>query len=153
MEKVTELKNNYNLGDYGEYICDYNDGYICDIFTYIADDVDIYYNDLIEWLKHGRNECYVEDAVKEGLVDVQNFDLFKAIQCGQFFEREQNLYENLEDIVKFRLFDYIVHELKIEELTEEQAEEIDNLTIDNNDRLEDLFEQVNELLGIEQEEA
>lgn len=148
MKKVEELRKDYydNLGDYGEYIADYDDGYICDIFSYISDDVDIYYNDLLEWLKQGYNEQYVEQAVNEGLTDTRNFDLFKAIQSGQYLQRNEDLYEHEESIIKFRLFDYILNDLKIEEITDEQAEEIGNMVVDNNDKLEDLFEAVNEIL-------
>lgn len=148
MKKVEELRKNYyqDLGDYGEYIADYNNGYICDIFSYIADDVDIYYSDLIEWLKEGYNEQYVEQAVNEGLTDTSNFDLFKAIQSGQYLQRNDDLYEHEEAIIKFRLFEYILRDLKIEEITDEQADEIENMIVDSNDRLEDLFEAVDEIL-------
>ena len=43
--KIKDLKNELNLGDYGEDITNYNSGYISDIINEIADNyIDIYTN-------------------------------------------------------------------------------------------------------------
>ena len=64
--------------------------------------VDICNKDLLDWIGDAfANAMYVEDAVKEGLVDTNNFDFFRAIMAGQFLQYEQAFYaifHELEDL-------------------------------------------------------
>lgn len=148
MKKIEELKKDLFLGDLGEYFRDYDHGYICDIISEIADNnVDIYYSDLFKWAAD--NYSIIEEANEEfGTVN----DITKQIQQGQYLYNERDLYDNLEDILKFYVLDYIEKDLKIEELTEEQADKLD-FDIDysdNNEQLENIIEQVNEILEIEE---
>ena len=140
-----ELMEQLNTGDYGDRFTEYNDGYICDVIGEIADsNVDIYYSDLFEWVKD--NYEYCEDAVKEGLYSVEdrNFDFIKLIQVGQYEYNTHDLYENLDDSVKYFIYD----NLELEEISEELQEFIDNLCddVDNNEKLENILEQVNEFI-------
>lgn len=141
--KIEDLKKDLFIGELGEYFCDYNSGYICDIISEIADNhVNIYYNDLFEWAKH--NFSIIEEANEE--FGTPN-DMTKQIQQGQYYYNERNLYENLKDIVLFRLYDYIEKDLDIKELTDEQIEEIDFLNInDNNELLENLIEETEKII-------
>lgn len=154
MEKlrIEDLKKDLYLGDFGEYFADYDNGYICDIISEIADNnVDIYNYDLIEWAKDNYN--YIDDAVAEFGVDTQNFDFWGIIRQGQYLYNDNDLYENLEDSLKFYMYDYIEKTLKIEEITEEQNDDLLDFDFsDNNERLENLIDHINEVMESKEEE-
>lgn len=138
--KIKDLKNELNLGDYGEDITNYSSGYVGDIITEIADNnVDIYNNDLMEWAKG--NTSYIEDAMREfGTPEDSNGhpDFMRLIMQGQYYMYEQDLYNNLEDILKYWAYDYIENKYNLTELTEEQNDEIEFLNYNNIDRLEEI---------------
>lgn len=143
--KIEELKKDLYLGDYGEEITNYSSGYVGDILTEIADNnVDIYYYDLFEWAKN--NFSIIEEANEEMGI---NPDITKQIQQGQFYSYQRELYENLEDIMKYYVFNYIQEALEIEEITEEQLNELEfeiNFT-DNNEELENINDKINEIFN------
>lgn len=145
--KIEDLKKDLFLGDFGEYFADYDSGYICDIITEIADNnVDIYYYDLFEWAKN--NFSYINEANEELGTPA---DITKQIQQGQYYANERNLYENLDEILQFFMYDYIEKYLNIKEITEEQNENLlDWDFTDNNEMLENLIEHINEILKIEE---
>ena len=149
MKKIEELKKDLFIGDLGDRMRDYDNGYICDIITEIADNnIDIYCADLFEWAKH--NFDIIEEANEE--MGAPN-DIIKQIQQGQFVAFERDLYENLEDILKNYMYDYIEKDLKIEELTEEQNENLLDWDFsDNNEQLENLVDHINEILEEEENE-
>lgn len=140
--KIEDLRKELYTGDLGEYFTEYDNGYICDIITEIADNnVDIYYYDLFEWAKN--NFSYINEANEELGTPA---DITKQIQQGQYFCNEQDLYNNLEDSLKFFMYDYIEKELKIKELTEEQNDDLLDWDFsDNNERLENLIEHINNI--------
>lgn len=149
--KIEELKKELFIGDLGEYFRDYDSGYICDIITEIADNhVDIYHYDLLEWAKN--NYEYVEEAMDEfGIATDSNgkADFMRCIMQGQFLAYEREIYENLENILKFFMYDYIEKELDLLELTEEQNENLLDWDFsDNNEQLENLIEHINEVLEV-----
>lgn len=141
--KIEELKKDLYLGDYGEEITNYSSGYVCDIITKIANNnVDIHYYDLFEWAKN--NFSIIEEANEELGI---NPDIIKQIQQGQFYSYQRDLYENLENIIKYYVFDYIQEVLEIEEITEEQLNELEieiDFT-DNSERLENINDEINEI--------
>ena len=140
--KIEELKKDLYLGDYGEEITNYLSGYICDIITEIADNnVDIHYYDLFEWAKN--NFSIIEEANEE--MGIINPDITKQIQQGQFYLYQRDLYENLENIIKYYVFDYIENALELKEITEEQLNELEfeiDFT-DYNERLENINDKIN----------
>lgn len=150
--KIEDLKKDLYLGDFGEYFVDYDNGYICDIISEIADNnVDIYNYDLIEWAKDNYN--YIDNAVAEFGVDAQNFDFWGIIRQGQYLYNDNDLYENLEDSLKFYMYDYIEKTLNIKEITEEQNDDLLDFDFsDNNERLESLIEHINEVMETKEEE-
>lgn len=148
MIKVLDAKNELSINSIQERLCDYDNGYICDIITEIADnEVDIYYSNLFEWAKD--NWSYIDDACKEfGMPDVKDTNIIiKLIQMGQFYYNEELLYEDLDSMLLNFCYNYILNELKIEEITEEQQEEIEEkcTNVDNNDRLEEYTEFLEDL--------
>ena len=147
--RIDELKKDLCIGDLGEYFCDYNNGYIGDIITEIADNnIAIYYSEIFEWAKS--NIGYIEEALNEFGTPQDsngNADFIRIIQQGQYYANEQDLYENLKDTILFRIYDYIQHDLDIAEITEEQQAKIESLNIeDNNERLENLLQQAEDIV-------
>ena len=136
-----ELKESLN-DTYCDCICDYDSGYICDIISEISDShVDIYYYNLFEWAKN--NFSIIEEANEE--LGAPN-DITKQIQQGQYIQYEREMYDNIDDMIQLFIYDYIYNDLNIEEITEEQKEEIDVLNYDNNDKLENIIDDINEIL-------
>lgn len=151
MEKleIEELKKDLFIGDLGEYFRDYNNGYICDIIMEIADNkVPIYHNDI--WEEAKNNQEYIEEALQEFGTPTDktgNVDLMGIFQQGIYLKNERNLYENLEDILKYYMYDYIEKELKIDEITENQNDDLLDWDFsDNNEQLENLIEHIENIL-------
>lgn len=152
--KIEELKKDLYLGDYGEYFRDYDNGYICDIISEIADnEVPIYYSDI--WEEAKENQEYIEEALLEFGTPTDNrgqADLMRIFQQGLYLKNEQNLYENLEESLKFFMYDYIEKDLNIKEITEEQNENLLDWNFeDNNEQIENLIEHIEEILKEESE--
>ena len=94
-ERINELEKILSF-THGHQITDYSDGYICDVFSYIADsNVDIYVSDLFDWGKS--NFEYINQANQE--FGNPN-DIIKQIQQGQYMCFEEELYNNQDDILK-----------------------------------------------------
>ena len=87
---LKDLETNLSF-TYGNNITQYDSGYICDVFSEIADsNVDIYTSDLFEWGKS--NMYYIDEATKE--FGNPN-DILRQIQQGQYYAYEQELYETI----------------------------------------------------------
>lgn len=152
MKTIQELreKQNLYLGDYGEYLTEYSHGYICDCISELADsNVDIYNYNLLEWVRN--NSEYVEQAVEEFGIDSKNFDFFGLLRQGQYLQIEEELYSNLDDVLTNWIIHYIEHDLNIKELTDEQAEQVEDLfdRYENNDELEYIIEKIEEIFESE----
>ena len=124
-------------------LCDYSNEheYICDVISNIADnEVDIYNYDLCEWFKN--NWELVDDAIAEF---GKSESIMKDIQMAQYLKNEQEMYNNLEDMIKLVALDYIAKGIT-EELTEEDINNILDMCetdIDNNNYVSDINELVN----------
>ena len=138
--RIEELERNLSF-THGTQITDYSDGYICDVFTYIADsNIDIYVCDLFDWGKN--NFEYINEATGEF---GDPHDIIKQIQQGQFLAFEQELYDNQEDVLLYYGYNYLKdNDIK---LSEEQIEDFEDYVtgLDNNDRLDDINSYCNEL--------
>jgi hypothetical protein len=150
MKNINELLKEYESDNDLLYrIEDYThtpDNYICDIISEIADsETDIYYSGLIDWLRNDNDSVEnIEYAVKEFGIDSNNFDFMKLIQQGQYYQNEQQLYKNIDAIGKVWLLAYLKDKENLQEITDEQAEFIDDLDTDSNDRFSDLLDKWNE---------
>ena len=145
--KIEELRKELNLGELGEYFIDYDNGYICDIITEIADNhIDIYTSDLFDWAKNYFS--YIEEANTK-LGTPTNIE--QQIQQGQFYYYQKNIYDNLEDIMLNYMYNYIENVLNIKEITENQNENLLDFDFnDNFEMLENLIDHINEVLKIEE---
>ena len=71
----------------------------------------------------------------------------RIFQQGIYLKNEQEIYENLEDSLKYFMYDYIEKDLKINELTKEQNDNLLDWNFnDNNEQLENLIEHIDEIL-------
>ena len=133
----------------GGAFCDYNEGaYICDVITEIADyNIDIYNSDLFDWAKY--NYSIIEEANDElGTPS----DIIKQIQQGQFIQNERDIYDNLNDMLLVYCYNVLIGN-GIEEITEDQNDNLKMYSnnLDNNDRLPDIEDIINEIGGEDDE--
>lgn len=145
---MLEIKKLYNkLESSIDCLTDYDNGYICDIISKIADSqVNIYYSDLREWANGHFEE--ISETISEFGWDGCGEDLYKAVQIAQFRESENEMYfELLEGLENFAL-SYLEHGLKIQEITEKSWEEIQDFLsdIDNNSQLEEIIDFLDEIV-------
>src|SRR5574344_2031870 len=132
---LKDLESNLSF-TYGNNITQYDSGYICDVFSEIADsNVDIYTSDLFDWGKN--NMYYIDEATKEF---GDPHDILRQIQQGQYYAYEQELYENKDDIIKYFAYTYL-NDDNIK-LNVEQEEDLDDYlsSVDSNDKLEDIID-------------
>ena len=106
-EQIAELverleeQGSYSLCFYEEYSNDF--AYrecLEDMIDEWADaQVDIYYSRLIDWIRYpGESVDYIQRAVAEGLVDCKEFDIYKAIQAGQYLFYRDEIYTDFETL-------------------------------------------------------
>ncbi len=147
MLNVKELMNNLFVGDYGWEIVEHNEtDYICDAITEIADNnTSIYYSDIKEFIVN--NFDAVEDAINEFGWDGCGSDLYKAGQMAEFITIERDLYNNLEDIIKYAAYAYLINN-GFENLDENIIDAVNDAleNIDNNDYISDIYDAVNAVL-------
>ena len=132
---IKDLKSNLAF-THGEDITSYDSGYVCDIFSEIADsNVDIYTSDLFDWGKN--NLWYIDEATKEF---GDPHDILRQLQQAQYYAYEQELYENKDDIIKYFAYTYL-NDNNIK-LNVEQEEDLDDYlsSVDSNDKLEDIID-------------
>ena len=102
IDYINELKSNLAF-THGEEILDYSSGYICDVFSEIANsNVDIYTSDLFDWGKN--NLWYIDEATKE--FGNPN-DILKQLQQAQYYAYEEELYEQKDEIIKLYMYSYM----------------------------------------------
>ena len=150
--KVSDIVRN-NLDSHIDCLNDYDRGHICDIISEIADsNTSIYYSDIIEFISN--NVEKVDDAIKEFGWDGCGSDLFKAGQAAEFYQNERDMYNELEEGLFNLALSHIQYTMKVEEISDEQLDEIEGLCADtdNNDRLENFLEKVEEIVNQEEEE-
>lgn len=143
---IEELQG--HLNDIQERICDYTSDYISDRISDIADgSCDIYYSDLIQWLKDDSTAPeYIEEAVKEFGIDSHNFDFLRLLQQGQYYKAEQELYDDVDKMLLFYAYNYI-KDKGIEEITDEQNEELEDICKYNDvDRFSIIDSKIDDLL-------
>ena len=140
---IEELGNDLLICDLKEY----DNGYISDIIMEIADNnIDIYYYDLKQWLINHFDDF--DDYIDEyGYNKDRNF--YENIQAAQFVGNEQEMYDNLETGIQLYIVDALINR-NIKEIPDDLESDIymiDCSDYDNNDRLEDLNEQIEQWIN------
>lgn len=152
MLKVSEIERN-NLDSFIDCLNDYDSGYICDIISEIADsNTSIYHSDIIEFIFNNVEE--VNDVIEELGWDGCGGDLYRAGQAAEFGKNENEMYDELEEGLFNVALSHIQYTMEVEEISDEQLSDIEGLCADtdNNDRLEDFLEKVEEIVNGEEEE-
>lgn len=152
MLKVSEIERN-KLNSYIDCLNDYDNGYICDIIFEIADsNTSIYHSDIIEFISNNVEE--VNDVIEELGWNGCGGDLYRAGQAAEFGKNENEMYNELEEGLFNVALSHIQYTMEIEEISDEQLSDIKGLCTDtdNNDRLEDFLEKVEEIVSGEEEE-
>lgn len=86
-------------------LTDYDNGYICDLISEISDNnVDIYTNNLWDWARY--NQDIVEDALAEMDFSSSN-SLTDLFMYAQYMDNSNILYENIEDVIRYKIYDYL----------------------------------------------
>lgn len=150
--RVSDIARN-KLDSFINCLNDYDSGYICDIISEIADsNTSIYYSDIIEFISNNVEE--VDDAIKEFGWDGCGSDLCKAGQAAEFYQNERDMYNELEEGLFNLALSHIQYTMKVEEISDEQLDKIEELCsdTDNNDRLENFLEEVENIVNGKEEE-
>lgn len=96
--------------------------YIGDAISEFADsNIDIYTYNLFDWAKTNYN--YIEQGVAEFGIDEKNFDFIKLIQQGQYLQLTQDLYNDIDEIIKMLAFYEMIEQLN--DLTNDDEIEIE----------------------------
>lgn len=128
-------------------LCDYDDGYICDVITEIADNnTSIYYNDIFNFMRE--NPEAVDDAINEFGWEGCGGTLERAAQMGEFITLEREMYAELDEGIYNYALNFILHDLGIWHLPGDVFDEVGDIcdNYDNNDRLDALRDELTELL-------
>jgi hypothetical protein len=142
-EKLEGLDNNNIVLDIADELCGYDSGFFEDNYREIVESgVDIYNKDLLLWL--GEYVYEYESYINEN-TPIENFDLYDTIRQAQFYYFNSLVLDNEEDVFMVYVYNYILNELKVEEIGEEQFEEIKNTYGDYTD-LSDLREEIKTLI-------
>lgn len=138
-DKIKELEAEMddNAVNFADMMREYSgSAYICDAICEKADgEVDIYNSDLLDWAKDHLAD--IEDANAE--FGTPN-DIIKQIMQAQYKLNSDALYEGMDDGMK--LAAWRLAKEHAEEVTEEQAAELDAVSLDHNDRIDDLADYV-----------
>lgn len=151
---MLEIKKLYNkLESSIDCLTDYDNGYIYDVISEIADSqVDIYYSDLTEWASGHFEE--IAETISEFGWDGCEKDLYKAAQLAQFRENENEMYSELSEGLENFALSYLEYKLKMKEISEERWEEIQDFLsdIDSDDELEEITNFLDKMFSFEDEE-
>lgn len=152
MLKVSEIKRN-NLDSFIDCLNDYDSGYICDIISEIADsNTSFTWADIMEFIPNNVEE--VNETIEEFGWEGCGGDLYKAGQAAEYRKNEHDMYNELEEGLFNVALSHIQYNMKIEEISDKQLEEIEELCADtdNNDRLEGFLEKVEIIVGGSEEQ-
>lgn len=144
--KEYNLDNNLNQNDESMIVdfFQYDDGYICDIISEIADNnVGMYNSDICENCWGLYSSGMYDEAVDSGLIN--GSDLIQNLQSAWYYYNEQQIYNNLSELVYNWAVEYINNNNI--ELTDKQMEVFENdiKNIDNNSEFSDIIELIENL--------
>lgn len=149
MKNIEELKKDLYLGDYdGEFITDYNGGYISDVIREMTDNnIDIYNYNLFNWVAQDLNNIYYCD---EAIHEFGATDIIGILQGAQALAIEEDYYNNIDDILQYYALNYIQENYDVTEITDEQAEAIEMLDYKSYDKLDEIENDVANIMEDEE---
>lgn len=110
-----------SLNEYSQdFITDYDatgSGYICDLISEFAyNNTSIYYSSIMEYIRNNPDD--VNDAIDEFGWDGCGRDIYKAGQMAEYMAIEREIYNELEDVIKWLALDFI-------DSTDEASDEVE----------------------------
>jgi len=151
MKKIDSLINETVKNINGEAVglADYCDSssYVCDAISEIVDcDCPVYWSGLVKWFDEEPNsQDYINEAVNEFGFN-GDFDIFKAIQWGWCKKTEEEIYQEKNDGLLLAAYVLIRDSYKLEEITDEQTEQVENIDFDRIDTFTDLQNEVESII-------
>lgn len=159
MANTTNIKDYMNelaKYDFAEEFGNYEEGYISDIISEIADNgISIYTKDQIDYAMEHADSA--DEAISEGLVDMSAHKTFSELASSVgisawFMDNGRAMYDNLGECVLYAVCKYLKDNDGISEFTEGNISDLEALEFDNNDRLEDVIEEAKNVLGLSEDE-
>ena len=142
VKEIKVLMYELCLNDMEEQILEFSNGYIDDVLSEIAgNNVSVYTNDLLDYLSNNINE--VNDNISN-----MGFsgDILNHISDVWYNNNIEELYENINDIVKYFVLDNIIDymiEYNIKNISEEDLDNmIDENCSDNIDRIDVIVDNI-----------
>lgn len=147
----------YSTTDLITRFADYDNGYIIDIVSEIADSaISVYTQDLYEFAINHEDD--VDKAVAEGFCgnpsDYSSFrDYLTAVGAAAwYYHNEREIYDDIRKCVIYCVCEALGNQYGMTEITDAQIATLELLNLNINDRLEDAIEEAAEELGLIAEE-
>ena len=127
VKEIKVLMNELCLNDIEEQIVEFSNGYIDDTLGEIAsNNVSIYTNDLLKYLSNNIDE------VNDNISDMGfSGDILSHISEVWFNNNLEELYRNMNDIVKYFVLDNIIECMIDNDVKNISEEDIDNIINEN----------------------
>ena len=142
VKEIKVLMYELCLNDMEEQILEFSNGYIDDVFGEIAgNNVSVYTNDLLDYLSNNI------DDVNDNISDIGfSGSILSHISDAWYQNNIEELYENINDIVKYFVLDNIIDymiEYNIKNISEEDLDNmIDENCSDNIDRIDVIVDNI-----------
>ena len=139
----------YKMAGYAVELNNYRDSrtYICDAAFEIADGAaSIYYHDIAKFISGHVDE--VSDTIQKFGWECCGGDLYKAGQITECRAIEDEIHERLEEGLLVCAYDFLAHDLRIDEIPEDLNELIREWCADAdcNDRMDEIPDKIREWL-------
>lgn len=128
VKEIKVLMNELCLNDMEEQILEFSDGYyISDVFGDIArNNVSIYTSDLLSYLSNNI------DDVNDNINDIGfSGDILSHISNAWYYNNIEELYGNMNDIVKYFVLDNIIECMIDNDVKNISEEDLDNMIDEN----------------------
>lgn len=109
INRINELNVKYadiNITNFYDY---YATEYVSDTIEAVAyERVPIYYSDMLKWIEEEEfSSKYMQEAFKERLIDVENYNFPKHIQVAIRLRYIDEMYSYIDDIKEYIYLNYI----------------------------------------------
>lgn len=147
---IKNLENKMN--DYSvDFVNDYYNAdsmYLCDAISEFADsNTSIYYSEIMDFI--AKNPEAVNDAINEFGWDGCGKDIYKAGQMAEYQDIQNDIYADIDNVIKLIAYKKAYHNYDIINPTEEQDKNIDDIDcegIDTDSRIEDIEDYVKSII-------
>lgn len=151
MKNIETLINetSKNINDLTARLADYCElsTYVCDAISEIVDsDCPIYWADLLKWFNEPFSEDYINSAVNEYGFN-GDFDIMKAMQWGWCQQAEEKINEERDSGLLLACYVLIRDHYKLNEITDEQNNALENINFNDIDTFQDLQDKVAEIIN------